>query len=69
MAKEHFISLMVVYTLDNGNMEKGMEKGKEEGRAEERAEVARKMLSKGLAVADVAEMTGLSPAQVQELQR
>ena len=42
-------------------MEKGMEKGKEE--------VARKMLSKGLAVADVAEMTGLSLAQVQELQR
>ena len=42
-------------------MEKGMEKGKEE--------VARNMLSEGLGVDVVARVTGLSPAQVQELQR
>jgi predicted transposase/invertase (TIGR01784 family) len=54
---------------------KGKAVGKEEGREEEReqqhqlsVESARKMLKKGLGVSDIAEFTGLSHAQVLDIQ-
>ncbi len=47
--------------------EKGIEKGIEKGREEARIEVARTMLAKGLDVALVSEVTGLSLEDIQRL--
>ncbi len=45
----------------------GREEGREEGRAEANRETARKMLARGTSVADIAEFTGLSEADIKEL--
>ena len=52
-------------------MEKGMEKGRAEGRTEGRAEgvlaTARKMKTKGFSLEDIADVTGLSPEEINTL--
>ncbi len=50
-----------------GAREEGMEKGIEKGREEGRREVARRMLARGMDVALVSEVTGLSPEDIQRL--
>ena len=47
--------------------EEGIELGREEGREEERLDIARRLLGRGAAPAEVAEVTGLSLAAVIEL--
>jgi predicted transposase/invertase (TIGR01784 family) len=52
-------------------MEKGMEQGRaegmEQGRAEERLANARKMKAKGFPISDIAEITGLSTGEIEQL--
>jgi predicted transposase/invertase (TIGR01784 family) len=45
----------------------GEERGKAEGKAEEKKETARKLLAKGIDVADIAEVTGLSAKEIKAL--
>ena len=46
---------------------KGETKGRAEGRAEERRDNARRMKEKGFSTADIADITGLSPAEIDKL--
>lgn len=63
------------FVLAEANYSDGLAKGKAEGRAEGKAEGmqqknlenARKMKAKGYPVADIAEITGLSPEQIMKL--
>ena len=52
-------------------MEKGMEKGKAEGLAEGKVErnveIARSMKAKGYAIGDIADITGLTAAEIEAL--
>ena len=48
-------------------MENGMEKGMEKGRKTEKIEIARTMKSMGMSVDVVANATGLSPEEIEEL--
>lgn len=48
-------------------MEDSKEEGRKEGRQEGLQQVTRKMMDKGLAVEDVADITGLSIAEIQKL--
>ena len=48
-------------------MEKGMKQGMEKGLEQRSLEIARKMLAKGMDVASVMEITGLSAEQMQQL--
>ena len=50
-------------------LEEGRAKGLEEGRAEEKKAMARKMLSAGIGVEQVAGITGLSIEEIQKLKR
>ncbi|MDR2926807.1 MAG: hypothetical protein LBV41_01180, partial [Cytophagaceae bacterium] len=45
----------------------GKAEGLAEGRTEKSTEIAAKMLQKGMAVEDIAEITGLSKHQIEEL--
>ena len=47
--------------------EEGIEKGIEKGREEERISVASKLFAQGLSIADIAEATGLTQAQIRKL--
>ena len=47
--------------------QEGHEVGLEKGREEEREAVARKMLQRGKPIAEIAEFTGMTPAQVRKL--
>ena len=49
-------------------MLQGMEKGREEGREEALLQTAKKLLTKGMSVADVSEATGLSEDQIRQFQ-
>ena len=46
-------------------LERGLEQGLERGRHEERLELVRKMLSKGLPIEVVSDVTGLSPEELE----
>ena len=46
-------------------MEEGMKEGKREGELNKAKEIARKMREKGMSADDIAEMTGLSVAEIQ----
>ena len=48
-------------------IEEGMEKGMEQGRAEEKISTARKMKLKGYSLEDIAEMTGLTLSEINDL--
>lgn len=48
-------------------MAEGLAQGMEEGKKQERLEIARKALEKGLAVADVAALTGLPEEEIRSL--
>ena len=48
-------------------MEKGMEEGMEKGMAKANFENARKMKSKGYALEDISEITGLTPEEIDSL--
>ena len=50
-----------------GAEQKGIEKGREEGRAEGIRDTARKMKQKGLPADLIAEMTGLSLTDIEEI--
>ena len=47
--------------------EEGLEAGREEGRAEEKRETARKLKTLGLPVAQIAEVSGLPPEEIDKL--
>lgn len=49
-------------------MEGAKEEGREEGREEGKTEIALRMLKRGIRVSEVAELTGLSKADVEKLQ-
>ena len=46
----------------------GVNKGKVEGKAEGKAEIARNMKQKGYSVKDIADLTGLSSAEIKQLE-
>ena len=48
--------------------EKGLAEGRAEGRVEALLEMARKMLAAGMPVEQIAELTGLTVEQLQEIQ-
>ena len=48
-------------------MAKGKAEGRAEGRKEGLFEVAKKMLSKGVSVSDVVDLTGLTEAEIEAL--
>ena len=56
-----------ILNIKNSAFEKGIEKGKMEGKIEEKIEIAKKMLSKGIDVSLIIEMTGLSEQEINEL--
>ncbi|MBI4870712.1 MAG: hypothetical protein HY814_04005 [Candidatus Riflebacteria bacterium] len=54
--------------LEKGRTE-GLEKGRTEGQLEERRLLAQRLLTRGMSVAEVAELTGLSAGEVEGLRR
>ena len=48
-------------------MERGLEKGLERGAYETKLETARKLITRGYAPEDIADLSGLTLSQVQEL--
>ncbi|MBR6998707.1 MAG: hypothetical protein IKI19_07920, partial [Prevotella sp.] len=48
-------------------MEEGRAKGLEEGAQDKAADIARKMKSKGMAVSEIAELTGLTVDEIIQL--
>ena len=56
-----------VYRDNYAVMETQREEGRVEGRAEEKIEIARNMKKKGYDPVDIAEMTGLSPEEIERL--
>ena len=72
--EDHIMKSTMTQLLERG-MEKGMEKGREEGMEKGReegmekgkVEVAKTMLSKGFAVSEIVEATGLSEAELPKL--
>ena len=52
--------------LEKGRAE-GLEKGLEKGRKAEKLANARKMKSKGFSTEDIADITGLSPSEIEQL--
>ena len=48
--------------------EEGREEGLAEGKAELATEIAQKMLSRKMSIPDIAELTGLDPAEIKKLQ-
>ena len=48
-------------------MAEGMVQGEAKGRTEERMENARKMKAKGYVISDIAEITGLTEAEISKL--
>jgi predicted transposase/invertase (TIGR01784 family) len=48
-------------------IEQGMEKGLEEGRLSERINLAKRLHQKGMLVAEIADLTGLSEAEIKDL--
>ena len=58
---------MTMETAIDEAREEGIEKGLERGRHEERLELIRKMLSKGLPLEVVSDVTGLSSEELEAL--
>ena len=56
-----------VYRDLKGVIDTAFDEGKMEGKIEGKIEVARKMKLKGLSAADIAELTGLSESEVNNL--
>ncbi len=48
-------------------LKKGLKEGEQKGRLTEKQETARKMLAKGYDLAEIAELTNLSPADLATL--
>ncbi len=46
-------------------LEKGLREGREEGIKQEKLNTAKKLLQKGMTLSEVAEITGLSPAEIE----
>ena len=58
---------MTMETAIDEAREEGLEKGLERGRHEERLELVRKMLSKGLPLEVVSDVTGLSHEELEAM--
>ena len=58
---------MTMETAIDEAREEGLEKGLERGRHEERLELIRKMLSKGLPLEVVSDVTGLSSEELEAM--
>ncbi|MEB3292348.1 MAG: hypothetical protein VKJ24_04245 [Synechococcales bacterium] len=57
----------IMYTMTSWE-EKGMEKGVEKGREKERQTIALNLLRQGVAIETIAQATGLTLEQLQEMQ-
>ena len=55
-------------TAREEGLAEGREEGLAEGKAELAAEIAQKMLSRKMSIPDIAELTGLDPAEIKKLQ-
>ncbi len=64
MADDYFSGLYGYYVRGH---EEGKDEGRAEGRAEEKLEIARKILSSGMDLAYIADMTGLTIEQIRKL--
>ncbi len=58
----------IIVPREEGRRE-GRKEGREEGKIEEKEASARKMLKKGVSIEDIAEFTGLSPVDIENLQK
>lgn len=69
VSEEERLDIGEAYFKDGYNTGKaeGRAEGKAEGKAETRAEIAKAMLSKGMAVETISELTGLSSDVIQTL--
>jgi predicted transposase/invertase (TIGR01784 family) len=69
--RAHYLSrkkfLMDMEHSQSAARKEGLSKGMAEGRAEERAKVAKKLLDMNMPIADIAETTGLSRAEIERL--
>ena len=54
-------------TAREEGLAEGREEGLSEGKAEQAKEIARKMLSRKMDIPDIADITGLSPTQIEQL--
>ena len=66
MTIEEEMNIRWHYGYDEGEAA-GLEKGRSEGVAQERREIAKNMKAKRIPTADIAEITGLSAEEVEEL--
>ena len=66
MTIEEEMNIRWHYGYDEGKAA-GLEKGRSEGVAQERREIAKNMKAKRIPTADIAEITGLSAEEVEEL--
>ncbi len=66
MIQNDVLETKVLEGLERG-LERGLKQGLEQGRAEERLVNARKMKAKGFPISDIAEITGLSIDEVEQL--
>jgi predicted transposase/invertase (TIGR01784 family) len=60
--------MQVTTSWEEKGIEKGRQEGRQEGRVEERQEIATKMLQKNIPLGMIAEVTGLTITQLQEMQ-
>ncbi|HHY66812.1 MAG TPA: transposase [Alicyclobacillus sp.] len=63
----------LLYSVQREAIEKGwkegLQKGLQQGREEEKRDIAKRMLQRGVSVSVVAEFTGLTESEVEEVMR
>ncbi|MBO1307939.1 transposase [Enterococcus sp. 669A] len=69
MNKAKMINDAVVSTVERKAEERGIERGIKEGREEVKIEVALYMLEKGLPLEVITDVTGLTVAELEDLQK
>ena len=67
IAEEREKALRDELSFRKAALEKGLREGREEGIKQEKLNTAKKLLQKGMTLSKVAEITGLSPEEIEGL--
>jgi predicted transposase/invertase (TIGR01784 family) len=67
IAEEREKALRDELSFRKAALDKGLREGREEGIKQEKLNTAKKLLQKGMALSEVAEITGLSPEEIEGL--
>jgi len=65
IAEEREKALRDELSFRKAALDKGLREGREEGIKQEKLNTAKKLLQKGMTLSEVAEITGLSPAEIE----